>query len=122
MKPLQFKVTNKAEYDDLMRRCEEAGYKWMSGNKPTLYFPPLDFPLCITAKKFRSRNIITWSGSTFTMPNWKIGQSLSAASESLPLSALEELCAVKENKDGSITISPELQAKLVVALRGGNHE
>lgn len=43
---------------------------------------------------------------------WQIGQSL-------PKTALEELISIDQNKDGSITISPELQAKLVVALRGG---
>lgn len=123
MKPLQFKVTNKAEYDDLMRRCEGVGYKWINGaEKPTEWSPIEnglyhDFPIYIElddnyAPRLKEISCGSIDSAEDGLLNWQLGQSL-------PKTALESLISIPENPDGSITISPELQAKLVVALRGG---
>ena len=117
MTPLQFKVTNKAEYDDLMNRLEQEGRTWADKSKLTQWQPPNEYPLYIEI----DGNEVYWGRMNWIStepPTWQIGQPLPP----IPKTTIQELCDVPENPDGSITISPELQAKLVVALRGGNHE
>jgi len=111
MKPLQFKVTNKEEYDDLMRTIERERpeVRWkQGGEKPTewdlmkWYSNVKDLVICI---QISTDNIISWmhkgeaEDDTIT---WKIGQSI----PDHQLTALEELISIDQNKDGSITISP----------------
>lgn len=123
MTPLQFKVTNKEEYDDLMQRCEQAGYVWRGKGKTATEWSPMKntnflnyFPMLIELDDNYAPRLkeLTWGylgGMEDPSPTWQIGQSI-------PKTALEELISIDQNEDGSITISPELQAKLVIALRG----
>ena len=117
MTPLQFKVTNKAEYDDLMQKCEKTGYKWMSGYRPTQWSPLdvylLDETIEIT---LYSNKHIEWCRILHADPNavnWQIGQPIPI----FPLSTLEAFCAIPENPDGSITIPSTLAVAIVKELR-----
>lgn len=107
-----FKVTNKEEYDDLMRTIERGlpEARWQHNG---------ELPTSPNGNKWSYPTIISIEADLIKFPSvadanlWKIGQSLYEPT------ALEELISIAKNKDGSITISPELQVKLVVALRGG---
>ena len=119
MTPLQFKVTNKAEYDDLLEtiRKEIPDAIWKAGEKLDQWTPLDDikdnWPVEITVYPDKK---VVWCFNSDAEPDsrfWKIGQSLYEPT------ALESLISIPENPDGSITISPQLQAKLVIALRGG---
>ena len=123
MTPLLFKVTNKAEYDDLLETIKKAisDASWKNGVKLDQWTPMDDikdnWPIEITIYPDKK---VVWCFNSDAEPDsrfWKIGQSLSGEP-----TALESLISISQNEDGSITISPELQAKLVVALRGRNHE
>jgi hypothetical protein len=109
MTPLQFKVTNKAEYDDLMQKCEQAGKIWSDGTKPTHWQPRSNkLPMYIEI----DGNEIFWGRMNWINtepPTWQLGQSL-------PLSTLEAFCAIPENEDGSITVPSTLAVGIVKEL------
>lgn len=111
MKEIRFKVTNKEEYDDLMQTIErerpEVRWKY-SLLPPTGEDNNWAFPTVIELKD----ELIYFYEHDVNL--WKIGQTLTGEP-----TALQSLISIPQNEDGSITISPELQAKLVVALRGG---
>ena len=108
-----FKVTNKEEELDLLQAIERElpEARWGTGAKPTkwLISEIFDFfPYVIVI----GENLIGWRflKEEPSAPNWQIGQSI-------PQSALEQLLEIPENPDGSITISKELQAQLVMEGR-----
>lgn len=109
-----FKVNNKAEELDLLQTIERElpEARWRTRYKPTEWLPsksPVPFPYTITINE---NLIIGWGlvKKQTSSPVWQIGQSI-------PKSALEQLLEIPENPDGSITISKELQAQLVMEGR-----
>ncbi len=119
MTPLQFKVTNKAEYDDLLEtiKKEIPDAIWKNGVKLDQWTPMDDikdnWPIEVT---IYSNKKVVWCFNSDAEPDsrfWKIGQSLYEPT------ALESLISISQNEDGSITIPSTLAVAIVKELRGG---
>lgn len=108
----QYRLKTPEQFDDLMKAIQRdmPKAKWSVDNQRN--GSDYIYPCSIIVKD----NIIDFGMDINEhLPDWEIGKSIFN-----PINeAIEDLISIPQNEDGSITISPELQVKLVVALRGG---